>query len=235
MTQYDSSHLYYADAQRQLVSVPFDPSKATVSGGATVAVNSVGFQPSTYWAAFSIADNGTLLYSTGTGAVLSELVWMDRSGKELGRVSQPGVFANPTISPDGRRVSIDITDQKANNVDVWLMSLAEGSNSRFTFDPAEEVVGVWSRDGQTPRLSWLALRPGSALSSSEPSGSRGTKKGDSPITGGERYHSQFLVRQRPADSLPVPERLGNAPAGAGRRSPTGNLTPFLASSGNQSN
>jgi len=29
------------------------------------------------------------------------------------------------------------------------MSLAEVGNYRFTFDPAEEVVGVWSRDGQT--------------------------------------------------------------------------------------
>ncbi|MGH9713476.1 MAG: protein kinase domain-containing protein [Candidatus Acidiferrales bacterium] len=146
---YDSGHLYYTDGQRQLLTVPFDLSKATVSGSATVAVNSVGFQPATYWAAFSVAQNGTLVYSTSTGAVVSELTWMDRSGKELSRVGQPGIIANPTISPDGRRVSIDITDQKANNVDVWLMTLSGGGNSRFTFDPAEEVAGVWSRDGET--------------------------------------------------------------------------------------
>ncbi len=141
--QYDSGHLYFVDSQRQLLSVPFDPSKAAVSGSSTIAVSAVGYQPSTYWAAFSVAQNGTLVYSTSTGAVLSALTWIDRSGKELNRVGDPGVIANPTLSPDGRRVAVDISDQKANNVDVWLVGVAEAGNSRFTFDPTEEVVGVW--------------------------------------------------------------------------------------------
>jgi eukaryotic-like serine/threonine-protein kinase len=38
-------------------------------------------------------------------------------------------------------------------VDLWLMSTNGASNARFTFDPAEEVTGVWSRDG-----SMLAYR-----------------------------------------------------------------------------
>ena len=42
---------------------------------------------------------------------------------------------------------VDISDQKANNVDIWIESTTGAGNSRFTFDPAEEVVGVWSRDG----------------------------------------------------------------------------------------
>jgi eukaryotic-like serine/threonine-protein kinase len=147
--QYDSGHLYYVDSQRQLLSVPFNPSKTAVSGSSTIAVSAVGYQPSTYRAAFSVAQNGTLVYSTSTGAVLSALTWIDRSGKELNRVGDPGVIANPTLSPDGRRVAVDISDQKANNVDVWLVGVAEAGNSRFTFDPTEEVVGVWSRDGST--------------------------------------------------------------------------------------
>jgi len=147
--EYDSAHLYFVDSQRQLVSVPFDPSKAVVSGSATVVVSAVGYQPSTYWGAFSVAHNGTVVHDTSTGAVLSALTWMDRSGKELGRVGEPMVIANPTISPDGRRVAVDISDQKANNVDVWLLSLGQAGNSRFTFDPTEEVVAVWSRDGNT--------------------------------------------------------------------------------------
>ena len=54
-------------------------------------------------------------------------------------------MANPTISPDGTRVAADVSDTKANNVDVCIESPT--TNTRFTFDPAEEVVGVWSRDG----------------------------------------------------------------------------------------
>jgi Tol biopolymer transport system component len=147
--QYDSGHLYFADSQRQLLSVPFDSSKAVVSGSSTIVVSAVGLQPSTYWASLAVSQNGTLVYNTSTGAVLSVLNWMDRSGKELGRVGDSAVIANPTISPDGRRVAVDISDQKANNVDVWLLSLAQAGNSRFTFDPTEDVVGIWSRDGST--------------------------------------------------------------------------------------
>jgi Tol biopolymer transport system component len=44
---------------------------------------------------------------------------------------------------------VDISDEKANNVDIWLESTSGSANARFTFDPAEEVVGVWSRDGGT--------------------------------------------------------------------------------------
>jgi Tol biopolymer transport system component/tRNA A-37 threonylcarbamoyl transferase component Bud32 len=146
---YDAHHLYYADGQRQLVGVAFDPSSATVSGGTTVIANAIGFQPSTYWAALTVAQNGTLIYSTSVGAAQSELTWMDRSGKELGHVGDPGIMANPTLSPDGARVALDITDQKANNVDVWIESTTGSGSSRFTFDPSEEVVGVWSRDGRT--------------------------------------------------------------------------------------
>jgi hypothetical protein len=46
---YDSRNLFYTDDQRQLVSIAFDASAATVSGSTTVIANVVGFQPSTYW------------------------------------------------------------------------------------------------------------------------------------------------------------------------------------------
>jgi eukaryotic-like serine/threonine-protein kinase len=76
------------------------------------------------------------------------LTWYDRTGKELGRVGDPGVLSNPSISPDGSRAAVDIADLKANNVDVWIDDLKRETSSRFTFDPAEEVSGVWSRDGR---------------------------------------------------------------------------------------
>ncbi len=146
---YDSHHLYFADDQRQLVSVAFDPSTATATGNAVPIANLVGFQPSTYWTAIAASPNGTLVYNTGVGAALSVLTWMDRTGKDLGVTGAPAIMANPTLSPDGSRVAVDVADLKANNVDIWLQSTNGVSNSRFTFDPSEEVGAVWSRDGST--------------------------------------------------------------------------------------
>jgi len=144
-----AGRLFYADDDRHLVSAAFDEGRATVSGNTTVIANSVSVQPSTYWSSLTAAENGSVIYNVSAGAALSVLTWMDRSGKMLGEIGAPAVQCNPTISPDGSRVAVDISDPKANNVDLWLEGVNGGSSSRFTFDPAEEVVGVWSRDGKT--------------------------------------------------------------------------------------
>ena len=146
---HDAHHLFYADDQKQLVSVAFDPSTGTVSGGTAVVANVVGFQPSTFWTALTVALNGTLIYNPSIGAAHSALTWMDRSGKELGRIGDPAIMANPTFSPDGSRVAVDKSDQQSNDVNIWIESTTGTGNSRFTFDRSEEVVGVWSRDGGT--------------------------------------------------------------------------------------
>jgi Tol biopolymer transport system component len=175
---FDAHSLFFVDDQRQLVSMAFDASASTVSGSATVVSNAVGFQPSTSWGAFAVAENGTLIYNTGVGAAQSVLTWMDRSGRELGRIGDPAIMDNPTLSPDGTRVAVDISDQKANNVDIWIESTAGAGNSRFTFDPAEEVVGVWSRDG-----TMVAYR----------SDAEGASLYLKPATGLERERKRFTI------------------------------------------
>ncbi len=150
---YSAGQLSYVGDNRELMAVSFDPAHATVSGEPRVVAEGVAFQPSTYWGAFTVGGNGTVVYNSSSAASLSVLIWFDRTGKELGQVGQPGVMANPSISPDGNRAAVDIADLRANNVDVWLEDLRHDASSRFTFDPSEEVAGVWSRDG-----SMLAYR-----------------------------------------------------------------------------
>ena len=144
---YGAGHLLYADSQRQLLSIPFDTSKGALSGGATALAKAVGYQASIYWAEVAVSENGTVVYNATTGAARSVLTWMDRRGKQLKTLGEPAVMCNPTLSPDGSRVAVDITDEKAKNVDIWLQSTQDGSSSRFTFDPSLQAVGVWSHDG----------------------------------------------------------------------------------------
>ncbi len=229
----DSNHLFYADDAQHLVSVGFDPGKAALSGNPTVVANAVGFQPSTYWVALTVSENGTLIYDTRTGAALSALAWMDRAGKEVGHIGEPGVMANPMISPDGSRVVVDISDQRANNVDIWIESTTGAGNSRFTFDPAEEVTGVWSRDGET-----LAYR-----SAGGSAGFGGILV--KPATGLEREKMLFKV-QRSDDIVPNSWSPGDQQilcthqAVSGRHlelvpSAGGDPTPFQTGPGNQNN
>ena len=229
----DSTHLFFADEQRHMVSVAFNTTKAVLAGNPAVVANAVGFQPSTYWAALTSAENGTLIYNTSTGASLSALTWMDRSGKELGRIGEPAVMCNPTFSPDGSRVAVDVSDLKANNVDVWIESTTGAGNSRFTFDPAEEVTAVWSRDGKT-----LAYR---SAGGSVGYGSILVK----PATGLEREKQVFRV-QNSDDIIPNSWAPGDQQILCTHKGLNtdhlelvplsgGNPTPFQASSANLSN
>jgi Tol biopolymer transport system component len=166
---FDGTHLFFVDDDRRLVGVPFNASTGTVSGAVTAVSDEVGFQASTYWAGVTAAENGTLIYNRTTGGALSLLTWVDRSGKELGHIGEPAIQNNPNLSPDGSRVATDISNSKENNVDIWL-ERSDGSATRFTFDPGEEVAAVWSRDGKTLayRLAdvdtaLLATKPASGL------------------------------------------------------------------------
>jgi len=142
-----NGYLFYLDDKRSLRAVALDASRGATSGDPQLVADQAAYQPSTYWGAFSVAENGTIVYNPTAGADLSVLTWYDRAGKELGHVGDIGVLSNPTLSPDNSQVAVDIADVKANNVNLWLSDLKLGTSSRFTFDQSEAVAGIWSRDG----------------------------------------------------------------------------------------
>jgi eukaryotic-like serine/threonine-protein kinase len=171
---YAPGYLFYADEQAALRALPFNAAKASVEGDARVIVDKIGYQPSVYWGAFVVANNGTVVYSKTAEGAQSVLTWYGRSGQALSRVGEPGVQANPTLSPDGSRVVVDITDLKANNVDVWIEDLNKGTSTRFTFDPSEETDGLWSRDAKT--IAFRSLVDGAGVNLKDADGLKPDKK-----------------------------------------------------------
>lgn len=153
---FDAHHLFYLDENETLRAIDFDPSSGSVTGDNRVIADTVGFQPSVYYGAFTVSLNGTLVYSTHTSYTTSQLTWFDRSGKSLGTIGEPALQSNPSLSPDGSRIALDITDLKSNNLDVWLEDAKGATNTRFTFDPAEETDPIWSRDGKQVAYRSLA-------------------------------------------------------------------------------
>ena len=156
-----SDRLYFADADRHLVSLGLNLGDGKATGNTTVVADKVEFQPSTFWTAVTAAPNGTVIFNTSTGGALSVLTWMDRTGKQVEQIGEPAIQCNPALSPDGSRIAVDVSDQRANNVDVWLENNHGSNSSRFTFDSSEEVVAIWSWDGR-----YLAYRSSGGSASS---------------------------------------------------------------------
>jgi eukaryotic-like serine/threonine-protein kinase len=133
---------------KTLVAQPFDRRSYTLSGQPHTLSDEVLFFPQVYRAVFSASSEEVLVTQTGKGAYMSQLTWFDRSGKPAGTVGQPGWYDNVRLSPDGRRVAADQTDQDGRNIDIWIHELARGSATRMTFDPALDQAPVWSADSQ---------------------------------------------------------------------------------------
>ena len=144
---YANGHLFFVDKNGSLRMMGLDPASGQVSGEPQIVAAQVGFQPSIYWGAFAVSENGTVVYNATVGAAFSQLTWYDRTGKMQGPLGDAGVISNPSLSPDGQRAVADIADAKAKNVNIWLFDVVRGTSSRFTFDSTEDSAAAWSRDG----------------------------------------------------------------------------------------
>jgi eukaryotic-like serine/threonine-protein kinase len=96
---------------------------------------------------FSASLTGTLVYGSATStAGLYQLALFDRQGKVLGTVGEPGNYTTPAFSPDGKRLVAGRLSV-SNNGNLWMMDLARGISTRFTFDSGPDAEPIWSPDG----------------------------------------------------------------------------------------
>jgi Tol biopolymer transport system component/tRNA A-37 threonylcarbamoyl transferase component Bud32 len=150
------SLLFFKDGN--LMAQSFDG--RAVAGEPAPIAEEIQYFPQTQYALFSASQNRTLVYLARAASGVSQLEWLDRSGKLTGTLGPPANQANPRISPDGTRVALDITDPQSGNTDVWIYQASGGVPTRFTSHPAIDSGAIWSPDGT--RLVFQSLRLGHA-------------------------------------------------------------------------
>ncbi len=138
--------LFYRDGT--LFAQHFDANKLELSGEPHAILTDVQNLPRLGRAAYAASNGRVLVAQAGTGASLSRLEWFDRKGNETGSVGSPDVYANVALSPDGKEVATDRTDETNQNTDVWIYDVQGNGRKRMTFDPAIDATPVWSPDGK---------------------------------------------------------------------------------------
>ena len=144
-----TGHLIFM-RQTTLMAQPFDPDKMTLSGEATAVADGIDSFAARNYGLFSVSNTGTLVYRGGAGAQ-TVLTWFDQQGNPAGTLGDPGDYSGPAVSPDGSRVAVAMGP--APNRDIWILDVARGASTRFTFDPARDDYPAWSPDGKNIAFS----------------------------------------------------------------------------------
>jgi serine/threonine-protein kinase len=139
-----SGHIVYLQ-HNTLFAVPFDLDRLAVVGPAAPAVQNI-LAGAAGAAHFSFASTGLLAYRQGVVDVpVHPIVWVDRAGRSTTLLAEQGTYANPRLSPDGKRLSMTVL--KNRNWDIWVYDIERRVSTRLTFDDHPETEQVWSPDG----------------------------------------------------------------------------------------
>ena len=94
--------------------------------------------------AASVAENGILVYLAGPSRNETQLTWVDRSGKELGKVGPLAEQNGVALSPDQKAIARAYPGSSSRS-GLWLRDLARDVETRFTLPPFAGPA-VWSPD-----------------------------------------------------------------------------------------
>ncbi len=142
-----TGHLIYAVGET-IRAVPFDLGRFEVTGGALPVVEGVAMNLTDGAAAFDVSENGTLAYLPVESYITdTDVVFVDRDGRETPALPTRDRFNNPRLSPDGKYVAVDI--RSANSAgDIWVFEVGRSGGTRITSGGGREFGAEWTPDGR---------------------------------------------------------------------------------------
>jgi dipeptidyl aminopeptidase/acylaminoacyl peptidase len=133
--------LYVQDGT--MMAQPFDASAARFTGDPfPVATDALVTGDMAH---ISVSYTGAIAYAVAEGSGRNVLAWVDRSGRTLSQLTEPGGYGDPVLSPDGTRVAYELADVGGRASGIWVRDLRRGVSTPVTSDRG--AWAVWSPDG----------------------------------------------------------------------------------------
>jgi serine/threonine-protein kinase len=153
-----SGHLLYVN-RGTLFAVPFDVGALEVRAAPMPVVSQIADSGNQGDGGFEASQNGTLVYESGSArGGLVTVQWLESDGKTRALLPKPGDYGRPSLSPDGRRLAIEVSDGPSQ--DIWVYNWDRDTMTRLTFDGKGNQLPIWSPDGRyivfgsSEGLSW---------------------------------------------------------------------------------
>ena len=142
---YAAGNLLYA-RDANLVAQPFDLDRLATTGEPVLVAPLVD-RASNWTGFFTFTSADQVILAARAFIPLSRLGWYDRSGRPLSFVGEPSNFLSPRLSPDGRRIAVQIPNVAKSTSEIWTYDAVSGTGSKFVFAPFWNADPMWSPDG----------------------------------------------------------------------------------------
>ena len=152
-----------------LMAQPFDADHLRLNGQAVPIAEHVLYNPDRYTGAYSLSDNGLLVFLSRSSVVKSQLTWFEIDGRKLETVGEPAAILSISISPDGKRALAQVQGNPADS--LWMYDLNRGITRRFTGGSEAFSGPAWSPDGRlvsyASQSRFLFLQASDAISEAQ--------------------------------------------------------------------
>ena len=158
-TAYANGNLLYMIGDA-LVARPFNAEKLEFSGEPVELARGLQYDPYYGGTSFSVSTNGTVTYLRGKPFANYALRVVDRAGKQIAALDDPGLYFMPRFSPLANQVVYYAPDLQSGKTNVYVWDLASGNRTRLSFNDYYNRTPVWSPDGL--RLAFVGAQAGTA-------------------------------------------------------------------------
>lgn len=136
----DPGYLVFA-RDSVLLGQRVDPVTLQMIGAPFQIAEPVRYFYSTGAGTFTTSRNGVLVYQAHLER--GRLVWLDRTGREVGVVSDSNAYSDARISRDGRRVLFSRSDPQLGSYDLFAYDIERQVEQRLTHEQTSEFGAVW--------------------------------------------------------------------------------------------
>jgi Tol biopolymer transport system component/predicted Ser/Thr protein kinase len=151
MVHASPGHVMYV-RERTLLAQRFDDRSGRLEGDASPIAENVDYFSPIGIAGFSVSSTGVLAYHASDS--IGQITWTTRAGVQTGTVAAPAGYQNIRLSPDGKRLAFDRSEQRTNATDVHVFDLTRGTDTRVTSAAGSEFAPIWSPDGRRLVFTW---------------------------------------------------------------------------------
>jgi serine/threonine protein kinase len=156
---FSSGHILLVD-DGKLFAIRFDARRRLAEGDPVLIVDPAAVGERGWVGVFTASREGLLAYQASQAGGVAELVWFERSGKREGSVGERRPYRNVVLSPDGRRVAVEVESNAG--LSILVLDATRGLDQRLT--PAGSYAGsyndpIWSPDATRIAYTAISLKP----------------------------------------------------------------------------